>query len=347
MGNVAMAFIQSSITFSNYVHMTRQKRIEVKRIRSLIPRYLARLNNSDASITTLNLNGLGVDSQILRLLSGPLLSGETRVQELYLEHNWIGPEGATCIARLLSKDNHLTNVSLANNPVGSVGAMAIASALEQNSSLERLDLSNCYIDDDGIQKLAHSLKSNSTLKYLNLEGNYISSAGIYSLLKCVYDTSSMQSLWESNHSLRAFYGQRSIYSPSFPETIFNRQLIQQLGEILATCNRRYTVPSCYNAVNNANPTPANGLNNSPPKIAARIAACKILRHYVKEETLEYIECVEGMEEKLVPNVVGWLARHGDVAIIYGVVRDMPWLLEKKVDRKMTSIRATTHHTLNL
>ena len=98
--------------------------------------------------------------------------------------------------------------------MGSVGAMAIASALEQNSTLERLDLSHCDIDDDGIQKLANSLKSNnSALQYLYLEGNYISSVGVCALLKCVYDTSSMGSLWGSNHSLRAFYGQRSLYSP--------------------------------------------------------------------------------------------------------------------------------------
>ena len=117
MGNVAIAFIESTISFSDYLHIKRQRRIEHKRIRSLIPRYLARLNECDVSITTLNLNGLGVDSQILRLLSHPLLSGETRVQELYLERNFIGPEGATCIARILSKDlGHLRDVSLAHNP---------------------------------------------------------------------------------------------------------------------------------------------------------------------------------------------------------------------------------------
>lgn len=153
----------------------------------------------------------------------------------------------------------------------------------------------------------------------------------------------MQSLWESNHSLRSFYGQRSIYSPSFPETTANRQLIQQIGEILATCNRRNTIPGCYTTVKNATASliAANTLKNTPAKVFGRIAACKILRHYVKEETLEYIECVEEMEEKLVPNVVGWLARHGDVAIIYGVVRDMPWLLEKKFGGRKIALASST------
>ena len=116
MGNVAIAFVESTISFSDYVAIKRQKRIEHKRIRQLIPRYLARLNNSDVSITTLNLNRLGVDIQILRLLSSPLLSGTTRVQSLYLEGNRIDVEGATCIARILSRDTNLVDVSLSHNP---------------------------------------------------------------------------------------------------------------------------------------------------------------------------------------------------------------------------------------
>jgi len=116
MGNVAIAFVESTISFSDYVAIKRQKRIEHKRIRQLIPRYLARLNNSDVSITTLNLNSLGVDIQILRLLSSPLLSGTTRVQSLYLEGNRIDVEGATCIARILSRDTNLVDVSLSHNP---------------------------------------------------------------------------------------------------------------------------------------------------------------------------------------------------------------------------------------
>ncbi len=90
--------------------------------------------------------------------------------------------------------------------------MAIASALEQNVSIDRLDLSYCEIDDRGIHKLSISLQSNTTLRFLNIEKNYLSSLGMYSLMKCVYDTTSIRSLCESNHSIRAFYGQRSIYS---------------------------------------------------------------------------------------------------------------------------------------
>mmetsp|Transcript_30290 Transcript_30290/g.60390 ORF Transcript_30290/g.60390 Transcript_30290/m.60390 type:complete len:350 (-) Transcript_30290:218-1267(-) len=316
MGNVAIAFINSIVTLSDYIRTKRQIRSEKLRLQSLIPRYLSRLHEHDATVTSIHLNGMGVDCKILRLLSNPLIYGDARVEDLYLENNWIGSEGATCIARILSQDKYLKNVSLAHNQIGSVGAMAIASALESNEHLERLNLSHCNIDDKGIEKLAASLKKNSTLHYLNLEGNPISSSGVYSLLNCVYDVSKgLKSIWESNHSLRAFYGQRLIYSPSFPETWANRKLVGHLGEILATCNRRY---SGNDAVDSPN-------SKTSKKVAA---SCKILRYYLNENSLEYLSYMQSTETKMVPHVLGWLGKYGDVDVIYRVVKDLPWLLER-------------------
>lgn len=200
--------------------------------------------------------------------------------------------------------------------------MSIASALEQNRCLERLDLSYCNIDDDGILMLAHALKHNTTLRYLNLDGNNITSVGMYALRKCIYDTSSMHSLWDSNHTLRSFFGLRPIHSRTFLETSTNKQLAQQLREILAMNRYYYSMP-IYRHIS----------ARLVRKISSRIAAYKILRHYVKEEPdrpTEYREFVEGINEKLVPHIVGWLTNHADVSIIYRELKDMPWLLEKKM-----------------
>mmetsp|Transcript_12316 Transcript_12316/g.18285 ORF Transcript_12316/g.18285 Transcript_12316/m.18285 type:complete len:348 (-) Transcript_12316:427-1470(-) len=245
MGNIAIAFATSTISFSEFVEVKRQKQLENKRVRTLIPTYIARLNRSDETITTINLNGLGVDTNILRLLTAPINRGQTCVTELHLEHNWFGSEGAAVVARVLSHNIHLKIVSLAHNHIGSIGAMAIANALEQNTVLQRLNLGYCEIDDDGVKKLATSLKKNHTLKYLNLEGNFVSSEGVRSLLNCVYDTSGgIQSLFDSNHSLISYHnGQRTIYNPNFPETtVSNRQLVFQLASVLASCNFRYSQP---------------------------------------------------------------------------------------------------------
>ena len=91
MGNIAIAFATSTISFSEFVEVKRQKKLESKRVRSLIPTYIARLNRSDATITAINLNRLGVDTNILRLLTAPINRGQTSaLTELYLEHNWFG-----------------------------------------------------------------------------------------------------------------------------------------------------------------------------------------------------------------------------------------------------------------
>jgi hypothetical protein len=116
MGNVAISFIEVGMTLNDAVTAKRQQTRERKRIMSLIPRYLRALRNFDTSITTLNLNRLGVDTHDLRLFSIPLISGHTRVTELYLEGNQIGVEGATAIAKIICSARYLKDVSLANNP---------------------------------------------------------------------------------------------------------------------------------------------------------------------------------------------------------------------------------------
>lgn len=129
-------------------------------------------------------------------------------------------------------------------------------------------------------------------------------------------------------SLFVSYDVPTINEPhSFPETAANRQLARHLKEILDMFNRCYSEECCMSSAAFSTP-----MSNPSNKISARIAACKILRHYVKEEPNEYWECVESMEEKLVPNIVGWLTSHRDVGVIYRVLKDMPWLLEKKADR---------------
>jgi hypothetical protein len=332
MGNIAIAFATSTISLSEFVEVKRQKQLENKRVRSLIPTYISRLNRSDATITSINLNGLGVDINILRLLTAPIHRGQTStLKELNLEHNWFGAEGAVAVARVLRQNTHLKIVSLAHNHIGSIGAMAIANALEQNTVLQKLNLSYCEIDDDGVKKLAASLKKNHTLKYLSLEGNFVSSEGIRSLINCVYDTSGgIQTLFDSNHTLVSYHnGQRTIYNPNFPETtISNRQLVFQLASVLASCNLRYSQPALT----------TTATSTSKKQLSRRVAACKILQYCLKEQRNDYWKCIENLEEKIVPHIVGWLVKYGGVDVMFIVLRDVPWLLEKskEVDENQTA-----------
>lgn len=335
MGNIAIALATSTLSFSEFVEVKRQKRLEKNRVNGLIPAYISRLNRSDSSISTINLNGMGVDTNTLRLLAAPINRGQTRVTELCLEHNWINPEGAAVIARVLSHNVYLKILNLAHNQLGSVGVRAIANALEQNTVLERLNLSFCGITDDGVKKLTESLKKNRTLKHLNLEGNCLSSEGVRSILKCVYDTSGgIQSIFDSNHSLISYHGQRTIYNPNFPESAMsNRQLVFQLASVLASCNFRYSQPTLANTTASSSTT-ATTTKETIHNVSTKIAACKILKYCLKEQKDDYWKCMESLEEKKIPHIIGWLVRYGGLDVMYIVLCDMPWLLEKNAEKKL-------------
>lgn len=111
---------------------------------------------------------------------------------------------------------------------------------------------------------------------------------------------------------------------SFPETTTNRLLVLQLEHVLATCNRRFAEPS-WSSGSNPSSLPNNRSLN-------KIASCKILRHCTKDDRIQNWECVESIEvEALAPHVFGWLANHGSVGLMYNVVREMPWLVARKVE----------------
>ncbi len=44
--------------------------------------------------------------------------------------------------------------------------------------------------------------------------------------------------------------------------------------------------------------------------------------------MEYLSYIQSTETKMVPYVLGWLGNYGDVDVIYRVVKDLPWLLER-------------------
>lgn len=115
------------------------------------------------------------------------------------------------------------------------------------------------------------------------------------------------------------------HARSFPETTTNRLLVLQLEHVLATCNRRFAEPSWSSSGSNPSTLPNNRSLN-------KIASCKILRHCTKDDRIQNWECVESIEvEALAPLVFGWLGKHGNVGLMYNVIREMPWLVSRKVE----------------
>ena len=55
--------------------------------------------------------------------------------------------------------------------------------------------------------------------------------------------------------------------------------------------------------------------------------------------------MESLEEKILPHIVAWLASYGGVHVMYIVLRDLPWLLEKNAEEeKPTTMRESTDET---
>ena len=104
------------------------------------------------------------------------------LEELRLEGNAIGHDGAASLAAALEGNTRLRTLNLALNPLGgSAGAAALARGLRRNAALTSLDLSGCGIGDAGAVALATALRSNTALVTLNLQSNGIGATGARAL----------------------------------------------------------------------------------------------------------------------------------------------------------------------
>ena len=97
-----------------------------------------------------------------------LKTGDIALQELNLEGNKIGADGAKALAQ-----TPLEILDLTNNELGDAGAAAIAEALatRKGGDLIALFLNGNGITDTGARSLAKALPRNKRLKELSLSGN--------------------------------------------------------------------------------------------------------------------------------------------------------------------------------
>ncbi|KAL7467499.1 hypothetical protein ACHAXS_007745 [Conticribra weissflogii] len=147
---------------------------------------------------------------------------------LHLGRNNIGCKGVAILGKIIVGSTTLQELKLNGNPLGenSDGWISFAESMRENTSLKYLDLTNCKIEDDGAISLAKSISNNSTLEQVILRGNYgIGEAGISALIQCLFDTTSLNHVLGSNHTLVNF----DFYS-SFAHIELSRQL-QSLCEI--------------------------------------------------------------------------------------------------------------------
>jgi hypothetical protein len=92
-------------------------------------------------------------------------------------------------------------INLDNNNIDSLGAVKIAEYLEGDPPIHRIDIDqNCLNDDDAILIL-QALKRNTNLETLFIQVTNFTTSGVKALLTCFFDSSCLNSLSESNHTL--------------------------------------------------------------------------------------------------------------------------------------------------
>lgn len=137
-----------------------------------------------------------------------------RLKTLRLDHNNIGCEGATLLARGLSFNSYLTTLSLAHcnigvkgaeslgklcavtqfavtnlilesNEFGNEGIVNFCQGLKSNKSLTEIDLSlTCFGgESEAIDALTDALRTTPLLTYINIDGNLIGDAGLERMLR--------------------------------------------------------------------------------------------------------------------------------------------------------------------
>ena len=102
-------------------------------------------------------------------------------------------------------------INLNNNNIESLGAVTIAEYLEGDPPIERLYLDRNRLNDDDAILISQALKRNTNLKMLSLRSNNFTCIGVKALLTCAFDSSSLNAISESNHTLTeiSFFSEES------------------------------------------------------------------------------------------------------------------------------------------
>ena len=129
----------------------------------------------------------------------------TKLKCLYLDNNEIGDEGIDTLVPALKKCCRLHTLYMNDNAsVTTKGWQALASVLEAPNSnhLTLLSIQRNNIDDQAATAFASTLVNNSTLRNICLVESSITDEGWKAFSKLLCDTSSVNSTYLSNHTLR-------------------------------------------------------------------------------------------------------------------------------------------------
>ena len=119
------------------------------------------------TVKVLNMNGDGLTAQEASAISDMM----TCLEELNINHNRLGDDGAIIISKGITKAITLRLLDISDNSITSTGATAIGESLISNTSLEVLHMSHNAISQSGATALSQAIATNKMLKELSLYGD--------------------------------------------------------------------------------------------------------------------------------------------------------------------------------
>ena len=130
-------------------------------------------------------------------LSGSLRS-HACITRLHLDHCDLGSNPEILLVILQSDVNHII---LDNNNIDSLGAVKIAEYLGDDPPIQHITLHHNRLNDNDAILISRALKRNTNLTAIYIHSNNFTSIGVKALLNCVFDSSSLNAISESNHTL--------------------------------------------------------------------------------------------------------------------------------------------------
>jgi Ran GTPase-activating protein (RanGAP) involved in mRNA processing and transport len=126
------------------------------------------------------------------------LKSHSSIENLDISHCDLGSNPEILLVILQSDIKWIT---LDNNNIDSLGAVKIAEYLEGNPPIHQIDLDHNRLNDDDVILISQALKRNTNLETLRMHSNNITSIGVKTLLMCFFDSSSLNAISGSNHTL--------------------------------------------------------------------------------------------------------------------------------------------------
>jgi len=148
------------------------------------------------------------------------LKNHTALERLIL--NKCGLNNIPILEEVLKGCRGFEVLGIIKDDLGSEGGALMADFIRRNHPLEKICIRHCSIADNEALVLASALTVNTHLKELHLQGNDITEEGNKALLKAVFDSTSMDSIIESNHTCMPF-----AYHTYRADNLYQRPLLEQ------------------------------------------------------------------------------------------------------------------------